>query len=827
MGKIYKSLEPQHYDFIAKQKIYFLATASLRPDTRVNVSPKGYSTLVVRDNKAYHLDLGGSGSETIAHVLENGRITVMLCAFEGAPNILRLWCKARIATSTAHSEEFNKLLQEMYPAWIGQKGLRSIVVMDIYEVGTSCGFSVPFFNYVQERETLTNYWTKKTDEQALEYWNTTNAVSLDGLASIGSLGSGKPGWFWGVVGTGGAVNAKRLLSQVAYGAALIAVGVAVGVRLRGMSKKTVASLHPGQAITVIEGARVVQAAQLMASKKQDAVLVVNSDGQLSGIMSDRDIVNRVIAEGRDPRTTLVRDVMTRDPLAVYDSGLRNEALNIMLEKRFRHLPVISVTADEQEDDDDSDDEGAQTNIVGLIDITKLVFDKLDDLERKVLSGGSCPDLGSVLRARGPAPLVPSSASIREVALIMKENHATGVLLVEVSEFAGGDHALAGIATTKDLVARVVATGLDPNVTLVSSVMTPNPKSANPSTSILDALKALYVGHYLHLPVVDGNAPIGLVDVLTLTMSMLDYMIKKENPSTSFNNTETSGPLWNSFWNSTWTDTESNAGSEHLSDHGGNVRFSVDSHRTSGQTFYTATGNASARNSYMNTAVNGGNRQSIPAQLRSPTNGPLSSSNEVPPYGSNSSYSIAEQQRAMLAQQQQEQQRLYIQQQQLSSPGTSVYHEDEIRINIKLTDPSRGKVVRFSVMQETGLQALKTLVTSRLGASVATSESLRLSYEDDDGDYILLSNDADLEEAINLSLRLGEKLSLKVEEDANPDATSPALEAANDANGRGTPASKSVFGALNDVPLSVNVAISAGIVVAAAFVLSRLYNQHHF
>ncbi|KAI8619001.1 hypothetical protein BC830DRAFT_1106065 [Chytriomyces sp. MP71] len=626
--------------------------------------------------------------------------------------------------------------------------------------------------------------------------------------------------------------------------------------------KTVASLHPAAAITVIETARVSQAAQLMASKRADAVLVVNSDGQLNGIMSDRDIVNRVLAEGRDPRATLVRDVMTRDPLAVYETGLRNEALGIMVQRRFRHLPVISTSDARQRDDDDDDDddddeeeeddddeEDPSTNIVGLLDITKLVFDKLDDLDRKVNASSAtdrCPDLAAVLRARGPAPLVPVDAPVRDVARIMRDGHETGVLLVAVSEISGADHTLAGIATTKDLVTRVVATGLDPATTPISQIMTPNPKSASPSTSILDALKTLHTGRYLHLPVVDGSAPIGLVDVLTLTMSMLDYLIKKENHGeATFTTAEASGPLWNNFWNSTWSsvDTESNAGSEALSDdHGSHYRYSLDPARASAlsnQSYYTAPAatNPSARNSYMTT----GNRQSIPAQLR----GPLSSNGEIPPYsgggvippsmlmeptlhrtmmGGGPGAAVG-----------------------LSSPGTSVYNDETNslsgasasgnRVQIKLTDPARGKLVRFSVVLGTTLADLRAIVSGRLGCADGGA-SLRLSYEDDDGDWVLLSVDADLEEAVNMARRLGEKLCLRVGDApaasayavGAPPATADTGAGAKDAvspTSSVPPASKGVVEFLQEAPLSVNVALSAGIVVVAAFVVSRLYNQNHF
>ncbi|KAJ1557608.1 hypothetical protein HK405_015600, partial [Cladochytrium tenue] len=304
---------------------------------------------------------------------------------------------------------------------------------------------------------------------------------------------------------------------------------------------TVSSLRPAPAITVLESARIVQAAQLMAAKRADAVLAVNEDGQLSGILTDKDIAYRVVADGLDVRQTTVAQVMTRNPISVHDRGSRNEALNIMVARRFRHLPVIAANPDaiggssgfgnfNDNDDDDavagmrlrdasetSSSTGgggaAGTNVVGLLDITKCVFERLDDLERKVNEDANivaamdalerrgavdadragaikaqhgCPDLHSVL-ARSSAleaagadavddddllvydavPEVPVRASVRDAARVMKDFHHTAVLVVGAAD---ADDKLAGIFTTKDIVLRVIAAGLDPAVTSVIRVM---------------------------------------------------------------------------------------------------------------------------------------------------------------------------------------------------------------------------------------------------------------------------------------------------------------------------------------------------------------------
>ncbi|KAI8619004.1 hypothetical protein BC830DRAFT_1106074 [Chytriomyces sp. MP71] len=234
MGKQFDALEPRHRDWIAKQKVYFLATASFNRNSRVNVSPKGYESLVVKDNKAYHLDLTGSGSETIAHVNENARITVMLCAFEGPPNIMRLWCTARVVLAKhSHNDqdnpEYQQLYSELYPHWSDQengRGLRAIIVMDIFQVGTSCGYGVPYFDYVKPRSTLVDYFQKKSQDEVVEYWKTRNPLSLDGIPSIGTrdFDKKKARWF----ASGGVAG------YVVFGAAMLGIGVFVGTRVAKM-----------------------------------------------------------------------------------------------------------------------------------------------------------------------------------------------------------------------------------------------------------------------------------------------------------------------------------------------------------------------------------------------------------------------------------------------------------------------------------------------------------------------------------------------------------------------------------------------------------------
>ncbi|KAJ3031817.1 UNVERIFIED_CONTAM: hypothetical protein HDU68_012323 [Siphonaria sp. JEL0065] len=642
------------------------------------------------------------------------------------------------------------------------------------------------------------------------------------------------------------------------------------------SKGTVASLHPSLAIQVIESARIIQAAQLMAAKRMDCVLAVNEDGQLSGILTDKDVVYRVVANGLDTRTTTVAGAMTRDPVAVFENGPRNDALGVMVGRRFRHLPVISASSsNEAEEDSDSDGEDG-TNVVGVLDITKCVFDKLDELGRKVDAVRGCPDLAAVLGKKGPVPLVAPTDAIASAAALMRDGHETGVLVVE-----DGPRGLVllGILTTKDIVNKVVAAGLNANDTKVAQIMTPNPKSGPASTSILDALKMLHAGHYLHLPVCDGNTPIGLVDVLTLTMSMLDYMINTENKdqALSYNAAEPSGPLWNNFWNSTWStvDSESNAGSEAFSDDH-HSSFSQPQNRpistSTFNTFHTANGQSttSRPNSYMTApSAFGGSQsqrpQSFPAQIRSP----IPHQSEIPPqnnYPSNMNTSYNSYSNSLQSPLSAVMNQLpgvapnnlpgyipsYPNNGTASPTQSASVYDDPSRVGIKLSDPKRGKVVRFHVMTGTSLNDLKAIASGRLGIPLDQDGSLRLSYEDDDGDWVLLSGDADLEDAIGMARRLGEKLNVRVGEDvvllnrevivpsgsatsgsafeAGGDAVSGGAKkdlGANDKKAASSAEEGGVLAFLKDAPLSVNVAISAGIVVVAAFALSKLYSPRYY
>jgi hypothetical protein len=177
MAKQFARIEDNHRNFISHQRIFF--TASAAEGTRVNVSPRSTEALRVLDaNTVLYLDKTGSGNETAAHLLADGRLTIMFCAFEGPPVILRLYGKGRMIRRS--SPEYLALLAAHFE---GEEplGARQIIRLDIDLVQTSCGYAVPLFDYRDERPNL-DRWTEAKGKDGLEaYWREKNLTSMDGL----------------------------------------------------------------------------------------------------------------------------------------------------------------------------------------------------------------------------------------------------------------------------------------------------------------------------------------------------------------------------------------------------------------------------------------------------------------------------------------------------------------------------------------------------------------------------------------------------------------------------------------------------------------------
>ncbi|KAJ3087099.1 hypothetical protein HK102_011821 [Quaeritorhiza haematococci] len=725
---------------------------------------------------------------------------------------------------------------------------------------------------------------RKKVEQELAR-KTTSRTRNSSISERGAGGTPTNGGSGGVGGPGGAGSSSN------GGERASTHGKHSHHHHRSSKGGTVASLRPAPAITVFESARIVQAAQIMAAKRVDAVLVVNEEGHLTGILTDKDIAFRVVAEGYDVRATTVASVMTQDPISVYDKGSRNDALSTMVQRGFRHLPVISeVSTLEEENVIDGEVVGGEsraTNVVGLLDITRVVFDRLDELEKKVTEDTTilqamealerrgtisaehvgtmraihgCPDVGSIISRHmahlldDNIPEVPVRASVREAARTMKERHQTGVLIVNHgSNLPEEGERLAGIFTTKDIVLRVLAAGLDPNTTSVVRVMTPHPDSVSPEVSILDALKKLYseyfadhitflqyvlrtlrfeitnykpaqkVGHYMHLPVVDDKVPIGLVDVQQLTMAMFNYLLSKDSPSDPNAPPQESGPMWQKFWNSTFAgsaDSESDRqslASESVSQYSGYHTSPV--HHHGGMTGMPP---PPIPSSQQGSVIHHRHRGSV------------AGAGEFP----------------------------------MSEVATSLYSQpvtDELHFAFKLRDSRTGKVFRFSsrvnsfrdlmetVRQKTGDPFRPSTPSRASTGAVADDPNMRLCYLDDENDLIYLASDRDLEEAVQMARRAGwsrlmlfygeppddvlgksgalddsatnsplfGRRNLPTDVTSTPGDVILRNQAGQVVRSRG--AMDGVLDFFREAPMPVNVAISAAVVVVAVALVRKLTN----
>jgi hypothetical protein len=183
VGKVFERLDDDLRRFISRQHVFFVASAPLAADGHVNLSPKGLDTFrVLGPTTVAYLDLTGSGVETIAHLRENGRLTVMFCAFEGRPRILRLYGRGRaVEPADAGWAE----LAAHFPAL---SGVRSVVVMEVERIADSCGYAVPRYEYAGDRPQLTEWCEKKSEVGLRAYRARKNAASIDGLPGLPSVG---------------------------------------------------------------------------------------------------------------------------------------------------------------------------------------------------------------------------------------------------------------------------------------------------------------------------------------------------------------------------------------------------------------------------------------------------------------------------------------------------------------------------------------------------------------------------------------------------------------------------------------------------------------
>ncbi len=187
MGKTFPEIDDKLSQLIERQHMYFVATAPLSGDGLVNLSPKGLDSFrILGPKRVAYADLVGSGAETIAHLRENGRITIMFCTFDGPPKILRLYGQGRAVEPG--DEEFDELAA-LFPTY---RSLRSVIVVDCQRIADSCGFAVPKMAFEGDRSQLTDWADRKSDAQIESYKVENNRESLDGLPALRNASTPSP-----------------------------------------------------------------------------------------------------------------------------------------------------------------------------------------------------------------------------------------------------------------------------------------------------------------------------------------------------------------------------------------------------------------------------------------------------------------------------------------------------------------------------------------------------------------------------------------------------------------------------------------------------------
>uniref|UniRef100_A0A453HLU7 CBS domain-containing protein n=1 Tax=Aegilops tauschii subsp. strangulata TaxID=200361 RepID=A0A453HLU7_AEGTS len=279
-------------------------------------------------------------------------------------------------------------------------------------------------------------------------------------------------------------------------------------------ERTVKKLRLSKALTIPEGTTVSEACRRMAARRVDAVLLTDVNGLLSGIVTDKDIATRVIAEGLRVEQTIISKIMTRSPHYVTADTLAIEALQKMVQGKFRHLPVV--------------DNG---EVIAMLDIAKCLYDAISRLEKAA-------EQGSAL-----------AAAVEGVERQFGSNFSAPSTLIETIRERMFKPSLSTVITestnSKDVLMRVVAQNLSPELTLVEKVMTAHPDCATLDTSILDALHIMHDGKFLHIPVVDGDGRVvACLDVLQLTQAAISMAEGGSGAANDVANT-----MMQKFWDS--------------------------------------------------------------------------------------------------------------------------------------------------------------------------------------------------------------------------------------------------------------------------------------
>ncbi|KAJ7957237.1 CBS domain-containing protein [Quillaja saponaria] len=320
-------------------------------------------------------------------------------------------------------------------------------------------------------------------------------------------------------------------------------------------ERTVKRLRLSKALTVPETTTISDACRRMAARRVDALLLTDSNALLCGILTDKDLATRVIACEVNLEGTPVSEVMTKNPTFVLSDTLAVEALQKMVQGKFRHLPVVE-----------------NGEVIALLDIAKCLYDAIARMERAAEKGKAIAAAVEGVEKRwattvsGPNTFIealqerlfrPSlSTIITENSKIVTVTPAETVLMASkkmlelqvssaVVTIDGKPH---GILTSKDLLMRVIAQNLPPESTLVEKVMTPNPECVTVDTPIVDALHTMHDGMFLHLPVVDREGNIAaVVDVLHITHAAV-ATVSQVGSTTGINN-EAASSMMQKFWDS--------------------------------------------------------------------------------------------------------------------------------------------------------------------------------------------------------------------------------------------------------------------------------------
>uniref|UniRef100_A0A0E0BPK1 CBS domain-containing protein n=1 Tax=Oryza glumipatula TaxID=40148 RepID=A0A0E0BPK1_9ORYZ len=319
-------------------------------------------------------------------------------------------------------------------------------------------------------------------------------------------------------------------------------------------ERTVRKLRLSKALTIPEGTTVSEACRRMAARRVDAVLLTDAQGLLSGIVTDKDVATRVVAEGLRVEQTIMSKIMTRNPTYAMSDTLAIEALQKMVQGKFRHLPVVE-----------------NGEVIAMLDIAKCLYDAISRLEKAAEQGSAIAaavegverQLGGnfsapyafieTLRERMFKPSLSTIVTEGTKVAIVSPSDPVYVATQKMREFrvnsvvVATGNTLQGIFTSKDLLMRVVAQNLSPELTLVEKVMTVNPDFATLDTTILDALHIMHDGKFLHIPVLDREGQIAAcLDVLQLTHAAIQLVVEGGNDTVN----DVANTVMQRFWDST-------------------------------------------------------------------------------------------------------------------------------------------------------------------------------------------------------------------------------------------------------------------------------------